>query len=220
MANDPGFVQQQVARNKLHRWGFNYKRQCRLSFWCEHLLVKVPDAHEVFPCVDFRDRMHGVIIFLHRQVYELFNDIIKVAAHRRILDDRLHQVGKRKFKRDGKSVRPQRSIFTEVGMTATDRATLLFQLSHVVGVEADNIIEQAVYMPLATVISHVQLILIAVSERRSYTKTEFELIIDRGFVIIFGAMECIRSHVYRKRVRAWSRASGGAPPKRFKRESR
>ena len=220
LSNDSRSPHQQIARDKLHRWGFNYKRQCRLSFWCEHLLVKLPDAHEVFPCVDYRDRMHGITIFLHRQVYELLDATIKVQAHRRILDNRLSLVGKRKFRRDGKVTRSQRSIFTETGMTATDRMTLLFQLSHVVGVEPDNIIQAAVYTPLATVISHVQLILIAVNDRRSYTKQEFQHIIDRGFVTIFGAMESIRAHVYRKRVREWSRSSSGDPPKKFTRETR
>ena len=105
-------------------------------------------------------------------------------------------------------------------MTATDRAALLFQLSHVIGPAPDTIIEASLYTPLATVISYVQLILIAVRGRRSYTKPEFERIFNKGFITIFGAMEYIRSQTYRKRLRAWSRSSCGDAPKRFKREER
>ena len=58
-----------LSKEKLLRWGFNPLRGCILRHVCNHLLIVRPGhMDEVFPGLDFRDRMHGLFIFLHRQV--------------------------------------------------------------------------------------------------------------------------------------------------------
>ena len=220
-ANDPRSLHQLLSREKLHRWGFNYKRECCLLLPCfNNLLVRLPETDEVFPCVDYRDRMHGIIIFLHRVLYRVLDDVVNKAEYRRILDDRLSKVGARKFKVDGTTCRVQKSVFTETGMSASDKASLIFQLSHVIGIGPDNILPRGIHTPLATAISQAQLMLIVVSGRRSYTKAELDRVFNHGFVLFFGALESVRHRHYRRRLRAWSTSTSGPAPKRFKRETR
>ena len=219
-ANDSNSPHMRMAREKLHRWGFNYQRQCCLGEECDKLLVRLPGLHEVFPCVDYRDRMHGLVIFLHRMITTLLDELITNRAHRRTLDRRLSEVGKRHFRVDGKPVKVQRSIFTDVGMTAADKSVLIFQLPHVIGVAGDDIISARLHIPLATAISQAQLMLIAISGRRCYSKAELDVIFNKGFVLFFGALESVRAELYRVRVTAWAASDDGPAPKRHKRQSR
>ena len=209
-----------LAREKLHRWGFNYNRECCLNKVCDKLLVRLPGTDDVFPGVDYRDRMHGLLIFLHRVISTVFNDLIDNSVHRQILDQRLTQVCQRHFRRDGKCVKAQKSIFTDVGMTAADKSDVIFFLSHVLGRGSDDIIVERVYMPLATAVAQAQLILIAARGRRSYSKTELINIFDKGFILLFGSLESVRRVTYERQVEKWSQSTTARPPKRFKRMSR
>ena len=209
-----------LAREELHRWGFNYNRECCLNKVCDKLLVRLPGTDDVFPGVDYRDRMHGMLIFLHRVISTMFNDLIDNSVHRQILDQRLTQVCQRHFRRDGKCVKAQKSIFTDVGMTAADKADVIFFLSHVLGRGPDDIIVERVYMPLATAVAQAQLILIAARGRRSYSKTELINIFDKGYIMLFGSLESVRQFNYERKVQQWAMGSNPNPPKRFKRKSR
>ena len=220
IANDPDSPHKKKVQEKLHRYGFNYKRECCLQRVCDKLLVSLPGLDEVFPCVDYRDRMHGVIIFLHRHICYTLNDLIRKQSHRRILDQRLSEVCKRGFRVDGVLVPKQHSIFSETGMRAKDRVVMMLLLSHVIGPAPDDIIPERVYHPLVTALATAQLILIAVSGRRSYTKDELEHIFDRGYVLLFGALESIREQMYHTALETWSTSDNGPPPKRFKPMSR
>ena len=196
---------QRAASEKLRRWGFHPARQCCLLTECDKLLVKLPALDEVFPCVDFRDRMHGLIIFLHRNVTSTLDNLSKAVLGgpaRRKLDRRLAYVCKGAFFRDPvtrRSFRRQKSIFSEVGMTAADKKCALFLLPHVLGPRAD-LFPENVATPLLTCISRIQLLLIAVSGRRMYTKQELEDIFDRGYKIVFGALQVIMQIDYEARV--------------------
>ena len=53
-----------MARDKLTCWGFNYSRPSALHSTCNHLFVRIPGLDEVYPCIDFRDIMHGMKVFL------------------------------------------------------------------------------------------------------------------------------------------------------------
>ena len=68
--NDPTSPHKTTARAKLRRWGFNYQRKCCIFDVCEHVLIRVPGRDEVFPCIDYRDKMHGMMIMLHRFIME------------------------------------------------------------------------------------------------------------------------------------------------------
>ena len=66
---DPGIVL--LASQRLQRLGFNPKRRCLLTVVCDQLLIRRSTVEdEVFPSVDFRDRMHAIYIFLHRNFVE------------------------------------------------------------------------------------------------------------------------------------------------------
>jgi len=221
VANDEDSAARTLAREKLHRYGFNYTRKCCVLTICDALLVRVPGTDDVFPGIDYRDRMHGMFIFLHRILFQVFDDLIGTSSHRQILDQRLARVCARQFRREGKCVKAQKSIFTDVGMTAGDKADVIFFLSHVIGPGPDDIIGERVYMPLATAVAQAQLMLIATRGRRSYSKQELVEIFDKGFVLMFGALESVRQASYEHKVRKWGMsASAVNPPKRFKPTSR
>ena len=208
-----------VAREKLQRWGFNPTRPCCLhSTWdVDKLLVRLPGTDEVFPCLDYRDRMHGIFIFLHRVIIETLPCIGLENAQRRVLDERLAAVCSRRAFRDrtGKAYRRQRSVFESTGMTAADKVCWMFLIPHVFGHQPD-LIPADVHGPLMTVIAHTQLIFIAVSGRRSYNLIELETIFDRGYVMIFGALEQIRAYRWQVKYQKHLDDPACPPPKRIK----
>ena len=220
VANDDSSEHKTLAREKLARWGFNYTRECCLNNVCDKLLVRHPANDEIFPGVDFRDRMHGLFIFLHRMLFTALDDLVETSAHRRVLDRRLAQVCTRHFRREGKCVKPQKSIFTDVGMTAVDKADLIFFLSHVIGPSPDDIIPDRVHMPLATAVAQAQLMLIAARGRRSYSKQELVQIFDKGYVLMFGSLESVCQVSYELKLQKWAMGTNNNPPKRFKPMSR
>ena len=222
IANDVNQTAQErrIAQERLHRWGFNYSRTCCLLDVCDTMLVRIPGKDELFPCVDYRDRLHGLIIFLHRMLFTFFDYAIKTKAHRQVLDRRLFAACKRRFRIDGTAVRSPKTIFAETGMTAQDRVILVFMLSHVIGPGPDDIIPQDIYMPLATAISHAQLMYIAARGQRCYSKVELDVVFKQGYLMFFGSLDSARLMLYRRRLHDWMALSHGNPPKRFKRQSR
>ena len=219
-ANDNNSSQQILARKALLHWGFNYQRKCcLLSPSYKHLFVFLEGKNEVFPCVDYRDRMHGLVIFIHRMLRETLDLIIPSAPKRRLLDRRLAAVGERAFRVDGSVIRAQRSIFTDVGMSAQDKLWMVFLLSHVFGHRGEDteILSANLLGPLLSAIATAQLMFIAVKGCRSYTKKELELIFDRGYVDFFAALETIQCFVQQEEQEA---ESSEPPPKRFKRPAR
>ena len=214
-----------AAREKLSRWGFNPTRRCCLhSLWeVESLLVRLPGMDEVFPCLDYRDRMHGIFIFLHRMIMDVLTYIELSPAQRRVLDERLAKVCARRAFRDhlGKAYRRQRSVFESTGMTAADKICWMFLIPHVLGHEPGLIIPAGVHIPLMTAIAHTQLIFIAVSGRRAYSKIELETIFDRGYLMIFGALEQIRAKQYHVKYQKHLSDPDSCPlPKRIKLKSK
>ena len=196
---------QTAASEKLRRWGFNPDRKCCLLTECDKLLVKLPGLDEVFPCVDYRDRMHGMIIFLHRYITSTLADLSKQilgGPARQTLDRRLKYICDGGFCRDPTTKRSYRvvnSIFSDVGMTATDKKCALFLLPHVLGPNAE-LLPENVRTPLLTCISRAQLLLIAVSGRRMYTKQELDDIFNRGYKVVFGALQRIHGLDYLVRL--------------------
>ena len=211
------------ARKTLKHWGFNYLRKnCLLSQSMDALLVDALGKGEVYPSVDYRDRMHGLVIFLHRVMFTTLDLVIKTTAVRRTLDERLKFVGQHGFVVNNHVVKPQRTIFSDIGMTATDKTWLLFQLSHVFGWDPQDSLfggEREVVHAMTSAIAQVQLMLLAVMGRRSYTKPELHLIFDRGYVAFFTAIEKVRELHYNKLLRE-SVEESGPEPKRFKRQQR
>lgn len=221
LANDSRSPHMKLARDKLQRWGFNWQRRCPVLDVSDHLLVHLPGQDEVFPCLDYRDRMHAAVIFHHRLLFETLNDIKLTYAQRRLLDQRLACVCAQRGLRgpDGKSYRVQKTVFNETGMTASDRICLIFFLPHVLGPSAD-VFPEAIRYPLLTVVSHMQVLLIAVHGQRSFSEYELGLIFDRGLLVMFAALETIHNYNYNLRVAASANDPDAPAPKRFKRQSR
>ena len=204
IANDQDSCHKVAAQAKLKRWGFNYERRCVLTQVCRHLLVQLPGRDEVFPCVDYRDLLHGLIMFISGQIVEILNYIPLPASVKTILDTRLAMLGKLRCFRDpetNKSYRLQKTLFKDTGMTAVDKACMVFLLPHVLGHTADIIPHVMLREPLLnvimmTAIAHAQLLLIAARGNRSYCKDELVQVFDRGYLELYSNLEYLREQSY------------------------
>ena len=187
------------------------------------ILVDALGKSEVYPSVDYRDRMHGLIIFLHRVLCTTLDMVITSRPTRRLLDRRLAFVGKRFVFGDtgNHQVRPQRTIFSDVGMSATDKYWLVFQLSYVFGwCDEDTVFSnREMCHSMRCAIAQAQLMLLAVKGRRSYTEQELRTIFDRGYIAFFLSLERVRELHYNIQVSEAIEASV-PPPKKFKRQER
>ena len=183
------------AKKKLLRWGFNPERRCCLYTGFDKLFIRLPGRDEVTPCVDYRDRMHGILIFFFRMFKGLWDAMGLEPKHQRTMLQRLKVVcGSNAFHytNGGKAYRKQRALFTGVGTSAKDKVGLLFLLAHVLGHDA-AILDQQFREPVLTALARVQLIIIASSGLRSYTEDELKMIFDTGYVIVFRALQTIRT---------------------------
>lgn len=203
---DPDF--RTMARLKLKRWGFNFDRRCCIPRVCRNLLVRIPGRDEVFPCLDFRDSLHGIVMFLARQLMEALDYIPFTPAQRRILDQRLALLGSNRYFRDpmGALYRSQHSIFSDVDMTGHDRIQMLFYLPHIFGPFADTVLpDPQLHLPLMTAVARAQLIVIASRGLRCYTQSELRQIFDRGYLIMFGSLQYLWNIIYQLRLRHYQR---------------
>jgi hypothetical protein len=190
------------ARQMLLGYGFNPDRHCTLTQVADKLLVRVPRLHglqEVFPSVDYRDKMHGMIIFFHREIVNTLNRIKweskKGLKIKEVLDRRLALIclgGSMRCGKTRRSVRMQKSCFSETDMSATDRLNALFLLPHVLGHQG-RIVPEQVRGALLSGIATAQLMLIAASRQRQYTLSEFQRIYDDGYRELFSALEHVNA---------------------------
>ena len=204
IANGTNLQFRDMAKAKLKRWGFNCDRRCCLPTICDNLLLRLPGRDDVFPCVDFRDTLHALDVFLVGQLMESYDYIPFSAAQRRTLDHRLTILAARRFLRDpdGKCYRKAKSIFSDVGMSAMDRIQLLCFLPHIFGPTGGDTIlpHSSLYVPLMTAIARTQLIIIASRRLRVYKQSELRDIFDQGYLVIFGCLQRVRQISYRLRV--------------------
>ena len=203
-ANDSESEHRTMAREKLRRFGFNYKRYCCVHRVSDHLLVRLPTTDPVFPCVDTRDCMHGIMMFTHRVIMEALVDINFSAKVKQTMDARLACVSQGGHFRDGQGrvFRVQKTIFDDVGMTAVDKVHHVFFLAHVLGPTADIIPDPRLRQPILTAVAWAQLMNIAVRGLRSYTEMELRTIFDKGYIVLFGALETVREINYLVRCQA------------------
>ena len=90
-----------LAGEKLKRWGFNPDRRCLLPVVCKHLLIRPTGCRDsLFPSVDMRDKLHGLLTFLFRVLQEEFPRMALSAAMKQTLDHRLTQLGLDRIMRD------------------------------------------------------------------------------------------------------------------------
>ena len=217
-----------MASQKLMRSGFSPVKRCLLPLVCDKLLIRRPGHEdEVFPAVDFRDRLHALIIFIHRQLFTTFVEMRLPEAVRVILDKRLAEIGLiRSFHhtKSGNSFRIQSSIFSEAHMSAVDRVTVITLLPQVLGHEALDLPEE-LREPTLTAVAYAHIFMLAAHDLRPYNIRELTEIFTRGWVIFFGALETIhtRNHerLFAKRMARHRKNPNENPvPKRFKQVNR
>ena len=134
---------------------------------------------------------------------------------------RLHHICEQHGLHDAnhKSFRNVRYIFKDPDMSAKDKVQLIFLLPHVIGPKAE-ILPNEYRRPMLTALSYAQLLFIAVSGHRSYTKDELTCIFDRGYVILFGSLTSMHKMAYDKKMQNHELHPRGPPPKRTKRTAR
>ena len=184
-----------LAAQKLMRWGFSPTRRCLLTLTCKHLLVRIPGADEVFPCVDFRDKLHGLLAFLFRAFDKIFEKLPLSGNVKTTLEQRLLWVCHHGCLRNPKTKRAyriQRTLFNAANLGTVDKVCILFLLPHVLGHEA-KILPQNVRNDLLGAVSIAQQMIIAVRDNRSYTEHELEHIFNRGYITLFRHLEAINA---------------------------
>jgi len=218
----------QLAAQKLRRWGFHPDRRCALPLVCDELLIRCP-GHEddLFPAVDFRDRLHGLFTFLFRTLITSFPRMGLSGKTKEVLDQRLTTLGLERMMRDPKtsrSFRVQKSLFTDDGMTGEDRVQWIFQVPHVLGHQA-LCLPQNLRHPVLEAFETAQLMIISSRSFRAYNVAELDLIFNQGFRTFFACMERIHeinhNRIHNERLRK-HRANPGKhrAPVPFKRQKR
>ena len=195
---------QDLAKKQLGKLGFNPSRQCQLPVVCDSFLVRVNDTTtttcELFPSIDYRDKMHGMFIFLHNRMHDILTMITWPTLRNRrsakyLLDQRIIRISSQRTvstDNTGRSIRSQTSIFNDAGMTAADRVSVLCLLPYVFG-HRGLLIPAEVRQPLLRAIATVQLVVLAARGRREYSRSELVTIFDRGYVEIFKCFEYINA---------------------------
>ena len=128
------------AAEKLVRRGFNPDRKCCLLSHGDALYVRTPKVTggvEVFPGVDYRDKMHGMIMFLHKTLVKCLKQIKWVSrqsvSQESVLDQRLCQVVSSRALREpssGHTYSPGTTIFSTADMSAKQKRACIFALPH------------------------------------------------------------------------------------------
>ena len=216
-----------LAIQKLMRWGFNPERRCLLTSVCDRLLVRIPGQDEVFPGVDYRDKLHGLMSFFFRAFDKIFEKLPLSSNLKTLLEQRLLWICHNCSLRDPRTKRAyrvQRTLFNAANLGTVDKVCILFLLPHVLGHEA-NVLPQNVRGDLLSAISIAQQIIIAVRDNRSYTLQELDHIFNRGYITLFRHLENINAintdKIFRKRMtRHRSNPEEHPAPKRFKRQTR
>ena len=216
-----------IASEKLMRWGFNPKRRCLLSVVCSSLLVRISGTDEVFPVVDFRDKLHGLMAFLFRAFDRIFINLKIKGATKKLLERRLVWVclhGCLRDPRTKRAYRVQRSLFNAANLGTVDKVCILFLLPHVLGYDG-AILPVEVRDDLLHAISLAQQMIIAVRGDRSYTESELRQIFDVGFVAMFRRLERVnkinKDATFAKQMtKHLKNPTRYRAPKRFKRKKR
>lgn len=215
-----------LAEQKLRRLGFHPDRWCALPAVCNFLLVRTPGhKEELFPGVNFRDKLHGLLTFLHRTLYQGFARMGLPGKLKQTLDQRLTELGLERIMRDpntGRTYRVLKSLFKDVGMTGEDKTHWIFLVPHVLGHRA-LCLPAELREPVLQAFTTAQSMIVASRGRRSYNTVELDHIFNRGFVIFFSAMERIyqinHDRIYKTQIKKHRKnPKKNKAPKRFVRK--
>ena len=197
-----------LASEKLSRWGFNPKRRCLLTTVAKHLLVRTrSEPDEVFPCLDWRDKLHGLFSFLFRIFDKIFDNLHLSSNTKQILESRLLQVCLAGDLRDpisNHAYRVQRNLFDGKNLTTYDKVCIFFLLPHVIGHRC-TILPERQRFHILSALTLAQKLIIAVRGRRSYSVQELNQIFDTDYIALFTHLESLHEvnsdKRHRKRMR-------------------
>ena len=177
--------------------------------------------------MDWRDKLHGLLTFLYRILYQGLVSMKLPQKLREVLEQRLTHLGLQRIMRDpntGRTFRVQKHLFQDTDMTGEDKVHWLFLVPHVIGYRALCLPEHF-RTPMLTALALAQIMVIASRGLRSYNMAELDLVFNKGYVTLFAAMERIHTLAhdrdYRKRMRKHLQRPRDHPvPKRFKPQER
>ena len=216
-----------LAAQKLMRWGFSPEKRCLLTTICKSLLVRIPGQDEVFPCVDFRDKLHGLMSFLFRAFDKIFEKLPLSTNLKTLLEQRLLWIchhGCLRNPKTKRAYRVQRTLFNAANLGTVDKVCILFLLPHVLGHKA-SVLPENVRNDLLGALSVAQQMVIAIRDNRSYTEHELDEIFNRGYITLFRHLESINAMntdtIFQRKMTKHQQNPDRYPaPKRFKRQDR
>ena len=223
-----------TAGEKLVRRGFRPDRKCCLLELGDALYIRPPKVTggvEVFPGLDFRDRMHGLIMFTHKILVKILNEIKwttkQGVSQKSILDQRLCQVVSSRALREpltGKVYNPGKTMFSTADMSAKQKKACIFCLPHVFGPDG-KFFPTEVRDHMLQAIARIQLMIIASTGRRQYTEAEFVQIFDKDYTVMIRTCEHVfqlsHDRKFTDKMKAHLKKPDEIPrPKPYKRKTR
>ena len=182
------------AREKTSRYGFDYKKRCRLSEHAKHSLVHVDSiSPRLFAGLCRYERMH--VYYIGYCSYLL--DLLVLSVRKKDfckVDSIVKQCHHFRDPSTG-AVHPRLPHLTKmVHLTAERRVRAIFYWAHVLGVSAEVVHPPNIRLAAQRAVSTLQLILISMRGHRAYTSRELDQIskgVGREF---FSALEELASH--------------------------
>ena len=192
------------ARERLHRHGFNYKKKCRLNDYCKHSLVNIDTfGSELYSGLIRYERMH--VYFLNYCTYclELISQCVPARCFG-IVGNIVRQCHQFRDPITGKTHPRLPSVLKMTHLTAERRVRSVFYWAHVLGTQADVIV-QPCRRHVQIAVSTLQLLLIATRGHRPYSRREMNLIFRDVGGQFFRSLEIISEHLDRERTNRMAR---------------
>ena len=195
----PQLRQRKRARDKLHRHGLDFKKRCRVTKHVDVALVRIDCFGErLFGGLCRYERMHVYFINYCTYVIEL---LVKSVAttHYGLVAAVVKQCHQFRDPQTGVTHPRLPDLLKMTHLTAERRVRAIFYWAHALGLRADIIADVTIRNVAQRTVSMLQLILIAVRGKRSYTSPELEVIFKEVGTQFFSALEILASHHEQKR---------------------
>jgi hypothetical protein len=178
---------QKRAREQLCRHGFHKRQRCTLLDHAKSILLRDPlqRRQSLFAGVIFNDLLHwekNCCDYAFEALAGVMTKAMKLEC-----DENVRRVPPFR-KADGTPLKRFFVVSDNTYLTTARRLTLTFMWTHALGTKA-LMLPAPCRMPALTVVSHLQIIILACQGRRSYSEEEWgRLLVDTAFVF-FDAMQ-------------------------------
>jgi len=192
------------ARDKLHRYGFAYKKRCRLMVHADHCLLKNrpyglhPRMSPVHAGLFHFERMHVYFINYCTYCLEMLAKLVPRTQFGNVAKSCREC---QQFRDPDTGVTHPRlsNVLKMTHLTAERRVRAIFIWAHVLGTRAEVIVEPC-RMHAKIAVATLQLLLIAVRGHRPYSLRELDVIFKQVGSQFFRALENIGVYVEQDRV--------------------